>query len=208
MANQQMSVTMTGFAASHPNRHQSIPRLVTFRMASTPRWNDKGEWKDGGTLFIEVQCWGKLGDHVMQSVVKGAPLVIAGRMTSYTFTPDNGSRQAGEGPVYKETIWRVTATNVGLDLSHSPSSWSLRDRVKEAPEGGVRSAGSAENMGGFRALDEAEGAGGGEAVGAVAAGDAAGGAGAAGDAVAADTAAAEPPSGDRELSTAGHQAPF
>jgi single-strand DNA-binding protein len=136
MATQQMSVTMTGFAATHPVRHPSVARLVTFRMASTPRWNDGGEWRDGGTLFIDVQCWGKLGDHVMQSVVKGAPLVIAGRMTSYTFTPENSARTGQDGKPFKETIWRVTAGNVGLDLSHSPSSWSLRGRVKDTTADG------------------------------------------------------------------------
>uniref|UniRef100_UPI0025EED250 single-stranded DNA-binding protein n=1 Tax=uncultured Corynebacterium sp. TaxID=159447 RepID=UPI0025EED250 len=130
MATQQMSVTMTGFAASNPTRHSSIMKLVTFRMASTPRWNDNGEWREGGTLFIEVQCWGRLGDHVMSSVVRGAPLVIAGRMTSYSFKPENGN-QRSDGEPFTETIWRVTASNIGLDLSHSPSTWSLRDRGKD-----------------------------------------------------------------------------
>jgi single-strand DNA-binding protein len=161
MATQQMSVTMTGFAATHPVRHPSVARLVTFRMASTPRWNDGGEWRDGGTLFIDVQCWGKLGDHVMQSVVKGAPLVIAGRMTSYTFTPENSARTGQDGKPFKETIWRVTAGNVGLDLSHSPSSWSLRGRVKDTTaDGEGPAAEETENLGGFRAVAESGAAGG------------------------------------------------
>ena len=156
MAMQQMSVTMTGFAASHPTRHGSVARLVTFRMASTPRWNDNGEWKDSGTLFIDVQCWGRLADNVMSAVVKGAPLVITGRMSSYTFTPENGGRTGADGTTYKETIWRVAATNVGLDLSHSPSTWSLRDRVKDAaPGGGPGDRGGTppgEDVGGYASL--------------------------------------------------------
>jgi single-strand DNA-binding protein len=172
MATQQMSVMMTGFAATHPVRHPSVARLVTFRMASTPRWNDGGEWRDGGTLFIDVQCWGKLGDHVMQSVVKGAPLVIAGRMTSYTFTPENSARTGQDGKPFKETIWRVTAGNVGLDLSHSPSSWSLRGRVKDTTaDGEGPAAEETENLGGFRAVAES---GGGTAAAAAGEGDAAG----------------------------------
>lgn len=130
MATQQMSVTMTGFAATHPQRHSTTPKLVTFRMASTPSWNDNGQWKDAGTLFIDVQCWGKLGDHVMHSVVKGAPLVIVGRMTSYTYMPDS-ARKSKDGQNLFETIWRLTATNVGLDLSHSTSTWSLRDKDRD-----------------------------------------------------------------------------
>ena len=139
MATQQMSVTMTGFAATHPVRHPSVARLVTFRMASTPRWNDNGEWRDGGTLFIDVQCWGKLGDHVMQSVVKGAPLVIAGRMTSYTYTPENGARTGQDGKPLKETIWRVTA---GWDRCSCSAVWRpvsptrrARRRARSTPPG-------------------------------------------------------------------------
>ena len=154
MATQQMSVTMTGFAASNPVRSSSIMNLVTFRMASTPRWNTNGEWKDGGTLFIEIQCWGKLGDNVMSSVVKGAPLVIAGRMTSYSFKPEGG-RERADGEPFTETIWRVSATNVGLDLSHSTSTWSMRDKVRENPNGDAKKPAPGERTGGFAtALEE------------------------------------------------------
>lgn len=154
MATQQMSVTMTGFAASNPVRSSSTMNLVTFRMASTPRWNTNGEWKDGGTLFIEIQCWGKLGDNVMSSVVMGAPLVIAGRMTSYSFKPEGG-RERADGEPFTETIWRVSATNVGLDLSHSTSTWSLRDKVRDAPNGDAKKSAPGESTGGFAtALDE------------------------------------------------------
>ncbi|MGV0869456.1 single-stranded DNA-binding protein [Corynebacterium kalidii] len=197
MATQQMSVTMTGFAATHPARHRTIPKLVTFRMASTPSWNDNGEWKDAGTLFIEVQCWGRLADNVLTGVVTGAPLVIAGRMNSYSYVPEN-PRTNKDGKEVPETVWRLTATNVGLDLSHSVSTWSLRDRIREPQDGqgatsggggaggagGVGGAGGAEasSFGGFSAVAEGDG-------------DGAGGA-ASGDA-------------DQELATAGDSsAPF
>ncbi|MGP9723769.1 single-stranded DNA-binding protein [Corynebacterium sp. AOP40-9SA-29] len=160
MALQQMSVTMTGFAATHPQRHNNVNRLVTFRMASTPSWNDNGEWKDSGTLFIDVQCWGRLGQNVLQSVVKGAPLVITGRMTSYTYAPEN-ARTNTEGKEILHTLWRVSASNIGLDLSHSPSTWSRLDRVKEpqtqdAPADAAASASAStspsESLGGYSAV--------------------------------------------------------
>lgn len=165
MATQQMSVTMTGFAATHPSRHPTIAKLVTFRMASTPSWNDNGEWKDSGTLFIDVQCWGRLGDHVMHSVVKGAPLVIVGRMNSYTYAPEN-PRTTRDGKEMLETVWRLTATNVGLDLSHSTSTWSLRDRVKESQDAPVPApagdGAEASSFGGYSAVAISAGDGDGE----------------------------------------------
>lgn len=163
MATQQMSVTMTGFAATHPSRHPSIAKLVTFRMASTPSWNDNGEWKDSGTLFIDVQCWGRLGDHVLQSVLKGAPVVAVGRMTSYSYVPDDNARKNREGDPIAETIWRVTASNVGLDLSHSTSTWSLRDRVKDNRDRHTESApqqSDGASLGGYAAVAADAGAGG------------------------------------------------
>lgn len=194
MATQQMSVTMTGFAAANPVRNSSIMKLVTFRMASTPRWNTDGEWRDGGTLFIDVQCWGRLGDHVMSSVVRGAPLVIAGRMTSYSFKPEDGQKRA-DGEPFTETIWRVTASNVGLDLSHSPSTWSLRDKVRENPNGDAKKPAPGESTGGYAtALVEPS------------------------DPAAAPTSGlgdaqdarppAEPDDGERELTAVGHDTPF
>lgn len=135
MAQQQMSVTMTGFAASHPSRNNSNPELVTFRMASTPSWNTDGKWKEGESLFINVQCWGKLGVNVLASVVKGAPLVIAGRMTCFHFKPDN-ARDNAKGEPHIEEVWRVRASNVGLDLSHSQSKWQRPAKAADAEDGG------------------------------------------------------------------------
>jgi hypothetical protein len=79
-------------------------------------------------------------------------------MTSYTFTPENSTRTGQDGKPFKETIWRVTAGNVGLDLSHSPSSWSLRGRVKDTTaDGEGPAAEETENLGGFRAVAESDG---------------------------------------------------
>lgn len=122
MAAQQMSVTMTGFAASHPSRNSTKPELVSFRMASTPSWNTNGTWQDGPTLFINVQCWGRLAENVLGSVIKGAPLVVTGRMTCYRYVPE-APRENGKGEPVTEELWRIRATNVGLDLSHSPATW-------------------------------------------------------------------------------------
>jgi single-strand DNA-binding protein len=209
MATQQMSVTMTGFAASNPVRNSSIMKLVTFRMASTPRWNTNGEWKDGGTLFIDVQCWGRLGDHVMSSVVRGAPLVIAGRMTSYSFKSENGQKRA-DGEPFTETLWRVTASNVGLDLSHSPSTWSLRDKVKDAADGDAKNPAPGESTGGFATgLSELSGPAEGPTSGL---GDAQDARPPAEPGVPGDSDNPDPPAdqgdGERELSSVGHETPF
>ena len=157
MAQQQMSVTMTGFAASHPSRSDGTEDLVTFRMASTPSWNSNGVWREGSPLFINVQCWGKLGDNVLSCVVKGAPLVIAGRMTSYSFKPDNPRKNA-KGEPYFEEIWRVRATNVGLDLSHSQSKWQRPVKEVDAADAdaadGAENTEASANIGGFAGLSD------------------------------------------------------
>lgn len=161
MAAQQMTVTMTGFAASHPVRNSTNPELVSFRMASTPSWNRDGEWVDGSTLFINVQCWGKLAEHVLSCVMKGAPLIVAGRMTCYRYTPEEPRLNTKKEPVTEE-IWRIRATNVGLDLSHSLSRWEKPAKpAADADSGdggdagdssGVAAKTTGGNLGGFSGI--------------------------------------------------------
>lgn len=125
-------------------------------------------------------------------------------MTSYTFTPENSTRTGQDGKPFKETIWRVTAGNVGLDLSHSPSSWSLRGRVKDTTADGEGPAvEETENLGGFRAVAES---GGDTAAAAAVEGDAAGDTGDTGDT--GDAAGAGEPEHEYASVGEGERQPF
>lgn len=54
--------------------------LVKLRVASTPRVLDdaSGTWRDGETEFVDLVCWGRQGENVMESLRKGDRVVANG----------------------------------------------------------------------------------------------------------------------------------
>ena len=58
--------------------------VASFRVASTPRRYDRssGRWVDGDTHYFGVSCWRGLAQNVMESVTKGMPVVVVGRLRS------------------------------------------------------------------------------------------------------------------------------
>jgi len=56
--------------------------VASFRIASTLRRFDReaGRWQDVETTYLTVSCWRTLADHVVQSVHKGDPVVVTGRL--------------------------------------------------------------------------------------------------------------------------------
>ena len=87
----------------------------TFRLASTSRYFDRGsqKWMDGPTTWLDVVCWRKLAEHVNDSIHKGQPVVVVGRMRVRTWENERSRGQATE----------VTATAVGHDLNRGVSSF-------------------------------------------------------------------------------------
>lgn len=61
--------------------------VASLRLARTERFRDaQGQWQDGDTLFITVQCWRQLAEHVAESVTKGTRLVVTGKLRTRSWT--------------------------------------------------------------------------------------------------------------------------
>lgn len=99
--------------------------VVNFRMASTSRRFDKesGVWTDGETLFLRVTCWRQLGENAFQSLYKGDPVLVTGKVYSRSFTATDGS---------KRWTYEMDATTVGHDLSRGVSSFVRNQRASAA----------------------------------------------------------------------------
>lgn len=69
--------------------------VCSMRVADTPRVQNAqtGEWKDGPTVFRDVQCWARLAEHCTEALHKGDRIVAAGRIKSRSWLADDGSRQ-------------------------------------------------------------------------------------------------------------------
>jgi single-strand DNA-binding protein len=83
--------------------------VANFRVASTARRYDRatGSWADHGTLFLGVSCWRRLGVNVTESLRRGDPVVVTGRLFAREYEVNGQAR----------TSFEIEAHAVGPDLS-------------------------------------------------------------------------------------------
>ena len=118
-------VTFRGWAGSDV-RHRvakDVP-VATVRVAVTPRLKRDGEWVDGETAWYSVTAWRTLADHLRDSVRKGDPVIVHGRLRTETWTPE-------EGP--SSTTLHVDASLVGHDLTRGISHF-IKARPARKPD--------------------------------------------------------------------------
>ncbi|MCI4675168.1 single-stranded DNA-binding protein [Candidatus Mycolicibacterium alkanivorans] len=85
--------------------------LISFRVASNSRRrNGEGTWEPGNSLFITVNCWGKLVTGVGAALYKGAPVIVVGDVFTSEYEDKDGVRRSS---------LEMRATAVGPDLSRA-----------------------------------------------------------------------------------------
>jgi single-strand DNA-binding protein len=83
--------------------------LVKFRVASNSRRRTgDGTWEPGNSLFITVNCWGRLVGGVCAAFSKGAPVIVTGHVYTSEYEDRDGNRRSS---------LEMRATAVGPDLS-------------------------------------------------------------------------------------------
>ena len=113
-------VTVVGNVVDSPRRAAVGSGVVTnFRMASTARRYDaaRQEFVDGGTLWVDVECWSTLSGNVSASVSKGDPVIVHGALTTHEWESENGPRSKP----------RIKAFAVGPNLQKGRAMFT-RDR--------------------------------------------------------------------------------
>lgn len=105
------TITSVGNATADPElRFTSSGQAVTnFTVADTPRYQDRstGEWQDGETLYQKVAIWGDQAENVATSIKKGARVLVTGRLTSKSYTTNDGD---------KRTYTELVADEIGASL--------------------------------------------------------------------------------------------
>ena len=91
-----------------------------------------GQWKDGDPCYMEVQCWGALGDNVSATVCKGMSVIVVGRIVQSTWEA-NGE----DGQPVTRSVLRVRATHVGPDLSARNVLVNVRKAVEQNAQQGA-----------------------------------------------------------------------
>ena len=94
--------------------------LARFRLACTPRVRRGGEWTDGETTWISVRASNRLARNVADSLRKGDPVVVTGRLRTHVWQDPDG---------VKQDRLIVEASAVGHDLNRGVTQFRRNERV-------------------------------------------------------------------------------
>jgi single-strand DNA-binding protein len=105
-------LTVVGHIVNNPERRQAgNQEVIKFRVASNSRRRTAdGGWEPGNSLFINVNCWGRLVTGVGAALGKGAPVIVVG----YVHTSEYEDRDGN-----KRSSLEMRATSVGPDVSRA-----------------------------------------------------------------------------------------
>lgn len=119
-------VTLTGWLGGDVTLREAagVP-VATFRVAQTPRrYNRKNdEWVDADTQWFTVTVWRQLAENCAESLRRGDPVVLHGRLSAETWTNKGGMQV---------TSMEIEATFVGHDLARGVSRFERRNRPEAA----------------------------------------------------------------------------
>ncbi len=99
--------------------------VASFRVAQSTRRFDRSNerWVDGDTHYFTVSCWRHMAQNVVQSIEKGMPVVVHGRLRSRELEKPCGDHK------HLVRYFDIEAQAVGPDLSRGIATYS---RVKRA----------------------------------------------------------------------------
>ncbi|HEY5985328.1 MAG TPA: single-stranded DNA-binding protein [Streptosporangiaceae bacterium] len=117
-------VFLSGYVATDPafKRLNGKTSTAKLRIAYTARRvnRETGEWSDGPTSFLTVQCWRTLAENVAVCLRKGEPVLVKGRLQVRKYeSNDGGTRLAVE----------VDASSIGHDLNRGVAHFSRTHRA-------------------------------------------------------------------------------
>ena len=118
-------VTVVGNVVDSPRRVSLHNGAVTnFRMASTSRRYDaaRQEFVDGGTFWVDIECWNNLSSNVSASVSKGDPVIVRGALRTDSWETENGRRSTP----------RIRAFVVGPDLARGTAVFKRAQPARPA----------------------------------------------------------------------------
>src|ERR1700722_13043732 len=146
MAAGDTAITIAGNLVDDPEFRfpPSGQPVAKFRVASTPRYLDKGtnEWKDGDSLFLTCNVWRQAAENVAESLTRGVGVIVSGggRQRSY---------ETKEGE--KRTVYEVEVDDVGPSLRNASAKVNKVARSNGNGGGQGGSGGGQGGSGGGRA---------------------------------------------------------
>lgn len=96
-----------------------------FRLGCTPRWRKGSEWVAGETTWMTVRTSGTTACYVRDSLRKGDPVVVVGRLRTRTWQDPAGDRR-------QQLV--VEAQALGHNITKGVSSFARPERPPQPPE--------------------------------------------------------------------------
>ena len=117
-------MTVSGNLVSDVDMRQTArgDALARFRVASTVKRYDRatGQWVDGDTAYWNVTAWRRAAENAAQSLAKGHPVVVHGRVRQRTVDREVAGAPGVSMPV---TYTDLEAVSFGLDLTRCRSAY-------------------------------------------------------------------------------------
>ena len=106
----ETGITIVGNVVTDPiHRRVGDQEVVRFRVASNSRRRTaEGTWEPGNSLFVTVNCWGRVVPGACTGLVKGDPVIVVGHVYTSEYEDRDGNRRSSV---------EVRATSVGPDLA-------------------------------------------------------------------------------------------
>jgi len=117
----ETSITVVGrIITDFRRRVVAGQEVISFRVASNSRRRTAdGTWEPGHTLYITVNCWGKLVTGVGAGLYKGAPIIAVGTVHTSEYEDREG---------VKRSSLEMRASAVGPDLAR------VIARIEQSPQ--------------------------------------------------------------------------
>lgn len=114
-------ITLNGWVGSDVSLREVAggQPVANFRVATTSRKFRNNQWEDGTTTWYSVRAWRHLADNVNESIRRGDPVVVHGRLEADVWTKEDGTTN---------TQLVITATSVGHDLSRGTAVFTKPTR--------------------------------------------------------------------------------
>jgi len=116
--------------------------VANFRIASTPRWQDRqsGEWKDGDSLFLSCNVWRQAAENVAESLQRGMRVIVQGRLRQRSYETKEGE---------KRTVYEIEVDEVGPSLRNASAKVTKSQRSSGGFSGGGAGQGGQGGQGGY-----------------------------------------------------------
>jgi single-strand DNA-binding protein len=151
MAAGDTQITIIGNLVADPELRftSSGQPVAQFRVASTPRINVNGEWKDGDSLFMTCNVWRQAAENVAESLQRGMRVILSGRLKQRSYETKEGE---------KRTVYEVEVDDIGPSLRNASAKVN---KVQRTGGQGGYNQGSGGGQGGGYNSNQGGGQGGG-----------------------------------------------